>query len=92
MEMTMQKTTTKTLLALALAAGMFSAPMARAESEEGLDAATTEMATAALVALGYEVRRLAMEDGMIEAYAVKEGKTCEVYLTDEMTVDHEVCN
>lgn len=88
----MQKTTFKTLPTIILVATLLAAPVARAESEGRLDATQTEQVTAALVAMGYDVRRLAMEDGMIEAYAIKDGKTCEVYLTEALTVDHEVCS
>jgi PhoPQ-activated pathogenicity-related protein len=91
-EMTMQTMTMKTVLALALTAGLLAAPVARAETEGALPADKAEAATAALVALGYDVRRLALEDGMIEAYAVKNGKTCEVYLAADLTVDHEQCS
>lgn len=88
----MQKTPPKTLATLILTAALLAAPMARAESEGTPDAARTEQITAALVALGYDVRRLALEDGMIEAYAVKDGQTCEVYLTEALTLDHQVCS
>lgn len=68
------------------------APMAHAESEGTVDAATAEKVTADLTAQGYDVRKLAVEDGAIEVYAVKDGKTCEVYLKADLTIDHEVCN
>lgn len=43
-------------------------------------------ASAALTALGYEVRSVQMEDGMIEAYAIKDGKAFEVYLDADMNI------
>lgn len=80
----------------ALIAALFSAQIARAETEGSTDAATTATVTTALTAQGYDVRKLAMEDGAIEVYAVKDGKTCEVYLAPDLTagvkVDHEICN
>ena len=44
---------------------------------------TSEQQTAVtdmLVAQGYEVRKLDQEDGMIEAYVLKDGKRYEVYV------------
>ena len=35
---------------------------------------------ASLASLGYEVRKGEMEDGMIEVYALKDGKRYELYL------------
>jgi hypothetical protein len=64
-----------------LGLSMLSAPMAMAESEEGeVDAVTTEKVTAQLTADGFEVRKLEIEDGMIEAYVVKDGETTSVFL------------
>jgi hypothetical protein len=80
-------------LATLLAANLAFAPMAAlAESEGTVDAATAEKVTATMTEQGYDVRKLAIEDGMIEVYAVKDGKTCEVYLKADLTVDHESCN
>ena len=60
---------------------MLFAPMAMAESEEGeVDAATTERVTAQLTTEGFDVRKLEIEDGMIEAYVVKDGETSTVFL------------
>lgn len=44
------------------------------------DAATQAKITAELTAQGYEVRKFDSEDGMIEVYAVKDGKMYEIYL------------
>ncbi len=68
---------TAALLALALALG---APAARADSDTALDPATQAKITEQLTAQGYEVRKIAAEDGMIEVYAIKDGKTVELYL------------
>lgn len=37
----------------------------------------------ALTAMGYEVRKMEIEDGMIEAYAVKGDEMLEVYVSPE---------
>lgn len=44
---------------------------------------TEEAVTTALTAMGYEVRKMDMEDGMIEAYAVKGDEMLEVYVSPE---------
>jgi hypothetical protein len=66
-------------LALTLAA-----PVAMAE--ESVDAATIEKVTAQLTAEGYEVRKVGREDGYIEVYAVKDGKTYELYLDETLKI------
>jgi hypothetical protein len=58
----------------------FAAPMAHAESEAALDPAIEAAVTASLTAQGYEVRKVTTEDGMIEVYAIKDGKTAELYV------------
>lgn len=71
----------KLAAAAILGLSMLSAPMAMAESDEGdVDAATTEKVTAQLTAEGFEVRKLEIEDGLIEAYVVKDGATSTVFL------------
>ena len=77
--------TTRLSAAIALALTLV-APMAHAESEGNLDAATQEKVTAAMTAQGYEVRKVTTEDGMIEVYAVKDGKTYELYLDDQFNI------
>lgn len=72
---------TAALVAVALA---LAAPAARAEDD--VDAATQEKVTAQLTAEGYEVRKIEREDGLIEAYVVKDGKTMSVFLDDQMNV------
>lgn len=57
---------------------LLAAPMAMAEEE--VDAATTEKVTAQLSAEGFEVRKLEIEDGLIEAYVVKDGATSSIFL------------
>ena len=50
------------------------------------DAATQEKITADLTAQGYEVRKIDSEDGMIEVYAVKDGKMYEIYLDANLKI------
>lgn len=50
------------------------------------DAATREKITTDLTAQGYEVRKIDREDGMIEVYAVKDGKMYELYLDAELKI------
>lgn len=57
-----------------------------AESEGTVDAATEAKVKAELTAQGYDVRRVAMEDGMIEVYAIKDGKTFELYLDETLKI------
>ena len=85
--------TKTTALAAILAATLAFAPgLVRAESGEDVDAATAEKVTEMMTGQGYEVRKIDTEDGMIEVYAVKEGKACEVYLKADLSIDHESCN
>ncbi len=44
---------------------------------------TMDEVKASLVDMGYEVRKLEMEDGKIEAYAVMDGKMNEIYVDAE---------
>ena len=41
---------------------------------------TPDEVKAKLVEMGYEVRKTAAEDGKIEAYAIKDSKTSEIYV------------
>jgi hypothetical protein len=64
-----------------LGLSMLTAPMAMAESDEGeVDAATAEKVNAQLTGEDYEVRKLEVEDGLIEAYVVKDGATSSLFL------------
>lgn len=74
----------RTLIAgTALAAALALPPGLAAASSE-LDGAsvgrTAGEITASLTAQGYEVRKIKPEDGMLEAYALKDGKRYEVYV------------
>lgn len=67
------------LLAAALA--LTTAPAFAADLETGTVLGTTEEAVkAALIALGWDVRKLDTEDGMIEAYAVMGDTMAEIYV------------
>ncbi len=50
------------------------------------DAATQAKITEQLKADGYEVRKIDSEDGMIEVYALKDGKMYELYLDADLKV------
>jgi hypothetical protein len=54
------------------------APMAMAEGSDA-DAATQAKITAEMTAEGYDVRKMQVEDGVLEVYAVKDGKTFQVF-------------
>jgi Peptidase propeptide and YPEB domain len=65
----------------ALGMTLISGQVARAEGNEAeLDAATTEKVTMQLTADGYDVRRLEVGEGAIEAYVVKDGATMTLLL------------
>jgi hypothetical protein len=72
------------IAALAVLALALAAPAARAEDE--VDAATQEKVTAQLTAEGYEVRKIEAEDGLIEAYVVKDGKAMSLFLDESLKV------
>jgi hypothetical protein len=74
----------RTLIAgTALAAALALPPgFAAASSElDGADVGrTADEIAASLTAQGYEVRKIKPEDGMLEAYALKDGKRYEIYV------------
>ncbi|MCX7888257.1 MAG: PepSY domain-containing protein [Rhodobacteraceae bacterium] len=61
---------------LALSLGL---PALASEDGASVDPALQQKLTEQLVAQGYEVRKIQMEDGKIEVYAVKDGQTFELY-------------
>ncbi|WP_135503312.1 PepSY domain-containing protein [Roseovarius aestuariivivens] len=70
-------------LALAIAAGS----MAVASDDEKLnDTAKAYEIRAILAEQGYEVRKIEVEDGMYEAYAMKDGQRYEVYLDKQLDI------
>lgn len=71
--------TNLTLKSAALVGMLFlGAPMAMAEGGD-VDAASATKITAEMTAQGYEVRKMNTEGGIIEVYAVKGGKTFQVF-------------
>lgn len=77
----------RTLTAVALAFACLSAP-AFAEGD-AVDAAMKDKLTAQLVAEGYDVRKIEAEDGLIEAYVVKDGATLQLWFdADLKPVEH----
>ncbi|MBT9248087.1 PepSY domain-containing protein [Gemmobacter fulvus] len=75
----------KSLSLLTVAFLALSAPLAFA-SGDNIDAALKDKVTAEMTAQGYEVRKIDSEDGMIEVYAVKDGKTYELYLDAQLKI------
>lgn len=69
---------TATVLALPLA-GL-------ASDRAGFSQDTADQVRAMLTEQGYEVRKIDFEDGLYEAYAIKDGKRMEVYVTAQMQV------
>jgi len=78
------KTITTLAKVTALAAVLLAAPAAFAS--EKVDPALKEKVTAALTKQGYEVRKVQLDDGKIEVYAVKDGKAMELYLDDKFNI------
>lgn len=56
------------------------------QADEAVDPATKDKLTTQLVAEGYEVRKIEMEDGKIEAYALKDGKKYELYFDADLVL------
>lgn len=77
----MTRILTATALMLSLGAGA-----AFASSDYGLSAEQTAQIKTRLTEQGYEVRKIDREDGMIEVYALKDGKRLELYLDDAFNV------
>jgi len=74
----------------AVALSLLASTAALASDEGTVDAATQEKLTAQLTAEGYEVRQFKSEDGLIEVYVVKDGKTQELWFdADLKQVEHE---
>lgn len=66
------------------------APMAHASDDgddyRGLTQEKRAQITEKLTGEGYEVRKIDMEDGEIEVYALKDGQRLEIYLNPDLTV------
>ena len=84
----MKPNTIRSLIAGATVAGALGAalvlPLNFASASSELDGATVgktaEEITTSLTSQGYEVRKVKPEDGMLEAYAMKDGKRYEIYV------------
>ncbi|SDO69811.1 Peptidase propeptide and YPEB domain-containing protein [Lutimaribacter pacificus] len=79
----------KTLKTLPLIAALaLVAPMAQASDDNGrgLTAEKRAEITQRLTGEGYDVRKIEMEDGEIEVYALKDGQRLELYLNPDLTV------
>ncbi len=63
-----------------------SGSLAHAADEASLTDAKKAEITALLVAQGYEIRSIQIEDGLYEVYAIKDGATAELYLDDNLNL------
>ena len=74
----------RTLISATAFAALSALPLSVAKASTDLDGAkvgtTAAEITASLTAQGYEVRKVKPEDGMLEAYALKDGKRYEIYV------------
>ena len=70
--------------ALALALALPGAAMASPDSPVPQE--TQAAIRALLEGQGYEVRQIETEDGMFEAYALKDGERYEIYINAEMQI------
>ncbi|MCB1335687.1 MAG: PepSY domain-containing protein [Roseivivax sp.] len=70
---------------LALALALAAAPVF-ASTDLTLDQAKMDEIRATLTEQGYDVRKIDVEDGMIEVYALKDGKKLELYLDETLKI------
>jgi hypothetical protein len=73
------------ILALAIALSLPVSAFASSDSSALTPERKSEITTK-LAAEGYEVRKIDMEDGMIEAYVLKDGQRLELYLDAALNV------
>lgn len=78
----------KTLtVATAFATALFvAAPGAYASGSSKLSSETREAIHTKLAEQGYEVRKIKTEDGLYEAYVIKDGVRQELYLNSELKI------
>ncbi len=69
------------ILALSLAL-----PVAALASEAKPSAEMDAKIRTTLTEQGYEVRKIEVEDGLFEAYALKDGKKLEIYMNDKLEI------
>jgi len=72
------------IIALALAVTL--GGIAQASDYDKVDPARAEEIRAMLTEQGYDVRRVKSEDGMYEAYAMKNGQRMEIYVNDDLEI------
>jgi peptidase YpeB-like protein len=63
-----------------------SAPMVFASSSDKLTSEISARITEKLTSQGYEVRKIKSEDGLFEAYVIKDGVRQELYLNSELDI------
>jgi len=78
--------TFKPLFAALAVAFTLAGTLAHAADEASLTDAKKAEITTLLVAQGYEIRSIQIEDGMYEVYAIKDGATAELYLDDNLNI------
>ena len=78
--------TFKPLFAALAVAFTLAGTLAHAADEASLTDAKNAEITTLLVAQGYEIRSIQIEDGMYEVYAIKDGATAELYLDDNLNI------
>jgi hypothetical protein len=77
----------KTMIAvLATAAIAGTSITAFASEDDAVSVETQNQIRTTLEEQGYEVRKIKAEDGMYEAYAMKNGKRLEIYLDGDMKI------
>ncbi|MFZ5961449.1 PepSY domain-containing protein [Thalassococcus sp. BH17M4-6] len=71
---------------IALALALTAPAMVLASSDTPMDPARMDQIRTKLTADGYEVRKIDVEDGEIEVYAMKDGARLELYLDADLNV------
>jgi hypothetical protein len=72
------------ILALAISVGSFASATESNEVTGKPTAAVVEQITSSLKAEGYDVRKVKTEDGLYEAYALKDGERFEIYFDKDL--------
>lgn len=77
----------KTLTVAALVTALsVAAPAAFASGSSKMSTETRDAIRTKLTEQGYEVRKIEAEDGMYEAYVIKDGTRMELYLNSELEI------
>jgi len=74
------------IIALALALAVSLGGIARASDHEKVAPAKAEEVRTTLTAQGYDLRRVKAEDGMYEAYVMKDGQRFEICLDTDLAI------